>query len=87
MYKVSELTNGQLLKVSLRSVEHEDTTPISQVVFELLGLTIFIGCTLKFHCSLYLSLSGLLQKYGGGGHRNASSFMLSSVEFDSWKDL
>ncbi|GKA96754.1 hypothetical protein Tco_0818849 [Tanacetum coccineum] len=26
-----------------------------------------------------------LEKYGGGGHRNASSFMLSCVEFEKWK--
>lgn len=26
-----------------------------------------------------------MQEYGGGGHRNASSFMLSVVEFETWK--
>ncbi|CAA7013856.1 unnamed protein product [Microthlaspi erraticum] len=25
------------------------------------------------------------QRFGGGGHRNASSFLLSSVEFEQWK--
>lgn len=32
VYKVPELENDLLLKVSLRSVNEEDTTPISQVV-------------------------------------------------------
>ncbi|CAI9113300.1 OLC1v1013873C1 [Oldenlandia corymbosa var. corymbosa] len=27
------------------------------------------------------------KKFGGGGHRNASSFMLSSSEFEKWSDL
>ncbi|KAJ8625619.1 hypothetical protein MRB53_034149 [Persea americana] len=54
VYRVPELKNDEFLKISLRSVENEDTTPISQ-------------------------------KYGGGGHRNASSFMLSSADFDRWK--
>lgn len=54
VYRVPELKNDELLKISLRSVENEDTTPISQ-------------------------------KYGGGGHQNASSFMLSSAEFDRWR--
>ncbi|KAF6144558.1 hypothetical protein GIB67_006050 [Kingdonia uniflora] len=54
VYKVPELENDRLLKISLRSIDTEDTTPISQ-------------------------------EFGGGGHRNASSFMLSSADFDSWK--
>lgn len=54
VYRVPELENDQMLKISLRSLSAEDTTPISQ-------------------------------KYGGGGHRNASSFLLSSAEFDKWK--
>ncbi|XP_073143406.1 uncharacterized protein [Henckelia pumila] len=54
VYRIPELQNDQLLKISLRSVNDEDTTPISQ-------------------------------EYGGGGHRNASSFMLSSAEFQQWK--
>ncbi|KAK2969823.1 hypothetical protein RJ640_023552 [Escallonia rubra] len=54
VYRVPELDNDQVLKISLRSVGSEDTTRISQ-------------------------------KYGGGGHRNASSFMLSSAEFEQWK--
>ncbi|XP_059647183.1 uncharacterized protein LOC132293648 [Cornus florida] len=54
VYRVPELQNDQLLKISLRSVKSEDTTPISQ-------------------------------EFGGGGHRNASSFMLSSAEFERWK--
>lgn len=56
VYKVPELENDQLLKVSLRSIESEDTTQISQ-------------------------------EFGGGGHRNASSFMLASTEFEKWKVL
>jgi len=31
VYKVPELENDQLLKISLRSEEKEDTTPITQV--------------------------------------------------------
>lgn len=31
MYRVPVLKNDELLKISLRSVEDEDTTPISQV--------------------------------------------------------
>ncbi|KAJ4960898.1 hypothetical protein NE237_020808 [Protea cynaroides] len=54
VYKVPELGNEQILKISLRSVDVEDTTPISE-------------------------------EYGGGGHRNASSFMLSTDEFERWK--
>ncbi|XP_068640291.1 uncharacterized protein [Aristolochia californica] len=54
VYRVPELENDQVLKISLRSMELEDTTPISQ-------------------------------KYGGGGHRNASSFMLSAADFEKWK--
>ncbi|GAB2290871.1 hypothetical protein Dimus_025136 [Dionaea muscipula] len=53
VYRVPELGNDQVLKISLRSVG-EDTTPISLL-------------------------------YGGGGHREASSFMLSPIEFDEWK--
>jgi nanoRNase/pAp phosphatase (c-di-AMP/oligoRNAs hydrolase) len=26
-----------------------------------------------------------LQEFGGGGHRNASSFMISSADFEQWK--
>ncbi|CAI9780431.1 unnamed protein product [Fraxinus pennsylvanica] len=54
VYRVLELENDELLKISLRSIDSEDTTPISQ-------------------------------EYGGGGHRNASSFMLKSEEFQTWK--
>lgn len=54
VYTVPELENDQLLKISLRSVDQEDTTTISQ-------------------------------KFGGGGHRNASSFLLSFAEFEQWK--
>jgi hypothetical protein len=32
VYNVPELENDQKLKISLRSLENEDTTPISQVV-------------------------------------------------------
>lgn len=56
VYRVPELENDQLLKISLRSVESEDTTLISE-------------------------------EFGGGGHRNASSFMLSAEEFNRWKVL
>ncbi|CAN6577730.1 hypothetical protein PS2_039251 [Malus domestica] len=54
VYRVPELENDQMLKISLRSVDTEDTTLISQ-------------------------------EFGGGGHRNASSFMLGSAEFKQWK--
>lgn len=54
VYRVPELENDKLLKISLRSVDSEDTTLISQ-------------------------------EFGGGGHRNASSFMLGSAEFEQWK--
>ncbi|CAA0818116.1 Unknown protein [Striga hermonthica] len=54
VYRVPELGNDRLLKISLRSTPDEDTTPISQ-------------------------------KYGGGGHKNASSFMLDTEEFEKWK--
>ncbi|XP_073064695.1 uncharacterized protein [Primulina eburnea] len=54
VYRVPELLNDQLLKISLRSVDDEDTTLISQ-------------------------------EYGGGGHQNASSFVLSRVEYQQWK--
>ena len=32
VYKVPELENDRLLKISLRSIENEDTTQISQVL-------------------------------------------------------
>lgn len=54
VYRVPELKDDEILKISLRSIESEDTTFISQ-------------------------------KHGGGGHRNASSFMLSCREFQQWK--
>lgn len=54
VYGVPELKNDQMLKISLRSIDNEDTTPISQ-------------------------------KFGGGGHRNASSFMLRADSFQQWK--
>ncbi|GKV05314.1 hypothetical protein SLEP1_g17342 [Rubroshorea leprosula] len=54
VYRVPQLENDQMLKISLRSLDREDTTPISQ-------------------------------EYRGGGHRNASSFLLSSAEFEKWK--
>ncbi|RDY14246.1 hypothetical protein CR513_00706, partial [Mucuna pruriens] len=54
VYKVAELENDQRLKISLRSVDNEDTIPISQ-------------------------------EFGGGGHRNAGSFMLIADEFEQWK--
>ncbi|KAG8071891.1 hypothetical protein GUJ93_ZPchr0006g44034 [Zizania palustris] len=54
VYKVPELHNDDMLKISLRSLNDEDTTSISKV-------------------------------YGGGGHRNASSFLLSATEFYKWK--
>ncbi|XP_030499423.2 uncharacterized protein LOC115714806 isoform X1 [Cannabis sativa] len=54
VYRIPELENDQLLKISLRSVETEDTTLISQ-------------------------------EFRGGGHLNASSFMLSWEEFNQWK--
>lgn len=54
VYKVPEINNDNMLKISLRSLDSEDTTSISQ-------------------------------EYGGGGHRNASSFMLTCDEFERWK--
>ncbi|KAK1406669.1 hypothetical protein QVD17_42177 [Tagetes erecta] len=54
VYRVPELEDDQMLKISLRSIDNEDTTSISQ-------------------------------KHGGGGHRNASSFMLNCDEFRKWK--
>ncbi|CAL9159747.1 unnamed protein product [Musa hybrid cultivar] len=54
VYKVPELNTDHMLKISLRSVDSEDTTPISK-------------------------------NYGGGGHQNASSFMLNCAEFENWK--
>ncbi|XP_028805543.1 uncharacterized protein LOC114760456 [Neltuma alba] len=54
VYKVPEIGNHNMLKISLRSLGNEDTTPISQ-------------------------------EFGGGGHGNASSFMLSSEQFEQWK--
>ncbi|KAL4579055.1 hypothetical protein LXL04_015190 [Taraxacum kok-saghyz] len=54
VYRVPELKNDGILKISLRSIDSEDTTVISQ-------------------------------KHGGGGHRNASSFMLNCREFEQWK--
>lgn len=54
VYRVPELENDEILKISLRSVDSEDTTPISE-------------------------------EFGGGGHRNASSFMISSADFEQWK--
>ncbi|KAF0933829.1 hypothetical protein E2562_019285 [Oryza meyeriana var. granulata] len=54
VYKVPELNDDNMLKISLRSLNEEDTATVSK-------------------------------EYGGGGHRNASSFLLSVTEFDRWK--
>ncbi|KAL2553494.1 hypothetical protein Fot_07113 [Forsythia ovata] len=54
VYRLPELEDDELLKISLRSIDSEDTTLISK-------------------------------EYGGGGHQNASSFMLKSEEFQTWK--
>ncbi|KAL4186342.1 hypothetical protein AMTRI_Chr09g33410 [Amborella trichopoda] len=54
VYRVQELENEHVVKISLRSVASEDSTIISQ-------------------------------EYGGGGHKNASSFMLDVAEFEKWK--
>ncbi|KAJ0230057.1 DHHA1 domain protein [Hirschfeldia incana] len=54
VYKVPELGDETKVKISLRSVEEEDTTVVSQ-------------------------------RFGGGGHKNASSFLLRATEFDQWK--
>ena len=51
MYSEAELV-GQI-KVSLRSLDDEDTVPISQ-------------------------------HFGGGGHKNASSFVVDFQVFESW---
>ncbi|CAN8288116.1 unnamed protein product [Cochlearia groenlandica] len=56
VYRVPELGDETKVKISLRSVGEEDTTPVSQ-------------------------------RFGGGGHKNASSFLLSSIEFEQWKKL
>ncbi|THU65746.1 hypothetical protein C4D60_Mb05t06890 [Musa balbisiana] len=63
VYKVPELYTDHMLKISLRSVDSEDTTPISKAALFL--------CTVL--------------NYGGGGHQNASSFMLNCAEFENWK--
>ncbi|CAH8363574.1 unnamed protein product [Eruca vesicaria subsp. sativa] len=54
VYRVPELEDETELKISLRSVEEEDTTVVSK-------------------------------RFGGGGHKPASSFMLSSMELEQWK--
>ncbi|KAH0913917.1 hypothetical protein HID58_028363 [Brassica napus] len=54
VYRVPELGDETKLKISLRSVEEEDTTVASQ-------------------------------RFGGVGHKNASSFLLSSVELEQCK--
>lgn len=41
VYKVPELKNDQLLKVSLRSIESEDTTVISEVGFVVFFYLLF----------------------------------------------
>lgn len=37
-------------------------------------------------CQPTISIS-MLQAYGGGGHRNASAFLLPADEFEYWKGL
>lgn len=54
VYSENDMEDKTKLKVSLRSLKDEDTTPISLA-------------------------------YGGGGHKNASSFSVSIDEFNSWK--
>lgn len=39
VYAVPELKNDQMLKISLRSIDNEDTTPISQVRLFLSSFT------------------------------------------------
>lgn len=62
VYRVPELGNDQLLKISLRGVDGEDTTPISEVVFSfafLLRITCILIITIgraEIHYSLTHSL-------------------------------
>lgn len=84
VYKVPELGNVELLKISLRSLAGEDTTPISQVI--LFGAVAFNAIPiLRKICGFKSNGELILQNFGGGGHRNASSFMLSAKEFERWK--
>jgi hypothetical protein len=39
VYRVPELENDEMLKISLRSVDSEDTTPISEVIFQVILLS------------------------------------------------
>lgn len=39
VYRVPELENDEMLKISLRSVDSEDTTPISEVIFLVILLS------------------------------------------------
>lgn len=43
VYRVPELENDQLLKISLRSLDCEDTTPISEVNFSYIYIYIFLS--------------------------------------------
>lgn len=86
VYKVPQLDDDHSLKISLRSVDAEDTTPISKAGF----MASFVDTTraLSMHFSIvwkaHLSYHSL-QRYGGGGHQKASSFMLKCAEFEEWK--
>lgn len=84
-------------KVSLRSIgESADTTKISQVFLHLfvvcqivqsLNCYYLAGATFditKIQLAEYYLLY-LIQAYGGGGHRNASSFLISREELERWK--
>lgn len=70
VYRVPELENDEMLKISLRSVDSEDTTPISEVIFLVILLSCFFlpnkqgiiySCLFKvLKCILWLNYRNLV---------------------------
>lgn len=83
VYRVPELETDLKLKVSLRSIRDEDTTSISQVILFRTSI-FFLTYNMQIEAN-HSICSNFMQNYGGGGHRNASSFLLDYSEFQRWK--
>ena len=74
-----------MAKVSLRSVGDEDTTPISEVMLEREREgSEGQHASFERECLIGIPLS-LNQEFGGGGHKNASSFVIPKAVLEGWK--
>ena len=89
-YRESGMNNPSEIKLSLRGHgDKTDTTPISQVNRIKMLASCCIGCSFLVLMPLDRSLIVVnwmdMQEFGGGGHRLASSCIVSAEHFDCWK--